>query len=349
VPCGLVFSLVIQANAAEPSRPEQLVLALGGRGIESWLRGVPGKLTGQAPVGRGTTGRRTICADAPGSEGIMAAAVNDSGLAGRFDATGEEDPPSASRRIHVEPVMGTMVSIDLRECSPEAATAAVAHIVQWLHHIDAVFSTYRHDSVISRIGRRELTAVQAGGDVAWVLNRCEELRRETDGYFDAWAGGALDPSALVKGWAVQRAAESLAAHGFTHFCLAAGGDIACRGGRRPGLPWRIGIQHPYDRAALAAVVPATDLAVATSGVYERGAHILDPRTGLAPDGVASVTVCGPDLGTADAYATAAFAMGHRAPAWTADLTGYEAMTILQDDTVYTTAGFPLADVAKEAR
>ena len=279
----------------------------------------------------------------------MAATVNEPGLAGRFDAAGGRHAPSVPRHVHVEPVMGTMVSIDLRACSAEVATAAVGHIVPWLHHVDAVFSTYRYDSAISRIGRRELTAVQAGGDVAWILDRCEELRRETDGYFDAWAGGVLDPSALVKGWAVQCAAESLAGYGVTRFCLAAGGDIACRGGRQPGLPWRIGIQHPYDRAALAAVAHATDLAVATSGVYERGAHILDPRTGLAPDGVASVTVCGPDLGTADAYATAAFAMGDRAPAWTAGLAGYEAMTILQDDTVYATAGFPLADSAREAR
>src|SRR5207237_1247990 len=106
-------------------------------------------------------------------------------------------------------------------------------------------------------------------------------------------------------------------------------------------PWRIGIQHPLDPAALAGVVALGNGAVATSGTYERGEHIVDPRTGRAPEGVLSVTVTGPDLGTADAYATAAFAMGADGPAWTATLDGYEAMTILADETVLATRGFPL--------
>jgi thiamine biosynthesis lipoprotein len=82
------------------------------------------------------------------------------------------------------------------------------------------------------------------------------------------------------------------------------------------------------------------VAVATSGLYERGDHIVDPSSRRAPDGVLSVTVAGPDLGTADAYATAAFAMGSDGPGWTLGLDGYEAMTILADDTVLTTPGFP---------
>jgi thiamine biosynthesis lipoprotein len=115
------------------------------------------------------------------------------------------------------------------------------------------------------------------------------------------------------------------------------------------VPWRIGIQHPFDRGAVAAVVHATDLAVATSGTYDRGEHIIDPHTGRPPEGLSSVTICGPDLGTADAYATAAFAMGRQAPRWTAGLVGYEAMTVLGDDTVYTTADFPTARPSKEIR
>jgi len=68
--------------------------------------------------------------------------------------------------------------------------------------------------------------------------------------------------------------------------------------------------------------------------------VLDPHTGRAPKGVLSVTVTGPDLATADAYATAAFAMAARAPYWTARLRGYEAMTILQGDRVFTTLWIP---------
>ena len=81
-----------------------------------------------------------------------------------------------------------------------------------------------------------------------------------------------------------------------------------------------------------------DLAVATSGEYERGAHILDPHTGRPPSGLLSVTVVGPDLATADAYATAAFAMGADGPEWTATLDGYDALCITSDGRVLTTPG-----------
>ena len=123
--------------------------------------------------------------------------------------------------------------------------------------------------------------------------------------------------------------------------INAGGDIRLRGGALPAGHWRVGIQHPLARGRVAAVIEATDLAVATSGAYERGAHVVDPHTGRPPAGVLSVTVVGPDLASADAYATAAFAMGRTGPHWAARLRGgYEAMTILADETVLTTAGFP---------
>jgi thiamine biosynthesis lipoprotein len=96
---------------------------------------------------------------------------------------------------------------------------------------------------------------------------------------------------------VQRAADQLYEAGVTDFCLTAGGDVATRGLAGAGAPWRVGIRHPYDRRAVAAIVEARHgLAVATSGAYERGEHILVPATGRPPHGVLSVTVVGPDLG-----------------------------------------------------
>jgi thiamine biosynthesis lipoprotein len=132
----------------------------------------------------------------------------------------------------------------------------------------------------------------------------------------------------------------LVAEGARNLCVHAGGDVRVRGERAPGQAWRVGIQHPHLRDRTAAVLHARDLAVATSGAYERGAHIVDPRTGEPPEGVLSVTVLGPDLGTADAYATAAFAMGLEGPAWTAGLDDYEALTILSDGRVLSTRGVP---------
>jgi thiamine biosynthesis lipoprotein len=207
--------------------------------------------------------------------------------------------------------------------------------VAWLHAVDAEFSTYRQGSAVSRLGRGELAASEAGDDLRWVMRRCEALRAETGGFFDAHATGAFDPSAFVKGWAAQRAADGLQAAGVERFCINAGGDVVTHGG-----PWRIGVRHPLDGQALAAVIEAADLAVATSALYERGDHVVAPASGRAPQDVLSVTVVGPDLGVADAYATAAFAMGADGPAWTLGLERYEGMTILADETVRTTPGFP---------
>lgn len=244
-----------------------------------------------------------------------------------------------ARQIHVEHVMGTVVSIDVRGTRP--AADSIARAVATLHDADRVFSTYREDSAIRRLDRGELTLAHAPADVRRVLARCAALERATGGAFDVHASGALDPSAYVKGWAAHRAANVLRAGGFRDVCVAAGGDVVARGERAPGLPWRIGVQHPRDPAAVAAIVEARDLAVATSGAYERGAHIV-ARGGGGPGGVLSVTVTGPDLGLADAYATAAFALGAGAPTLRLPH-GYEAMTILADDRVLTTPGFPVVE------
>jgi thiamine biosynthesis lipoprotein len=249
------------------------------------------------------------------------------------------------RNVLVEHVMGTVVSLDARGADPALTDAAFARVAGWLRDVDRRFSTYRADSEISRIGAGELAPEAASEDVRFVLDRCAALRAATGGAFDEHATGRLDPSAFVKGWAVQRGADLLRAEGLADFALNAGGDVVVRGGALQARSWRIGIQHPHDRAAIAATIDITNSAVATSGLYERGTHLLDPRTGAAPEGVVSVTVAGPDLGLADAYSTAAFALGLDGPRWTLGLDGYEAMTILADDQVLTTPGFPATEAS----
>jgi thiamine biosynthesis lipoprotein len=234
------------------------------------------------------------------------------------------------------------IVVDLRD--EPADEQALDQLFDWLCLVDATFSTYKGDSEISRLNRGELVLADATSDVQEVLARCDELREETSGYFDArFDGGSVDPSGLVKGWSVDRAAAILNDAGLRNYAINAGGDIRLRGGALPDTVWRVGIQHPGVREGVAAIVEGDDLAVATSGEYARGQHVLDPHTGRPPSGVLSVTITGPDLATADAYATAAFAMGaERAPAWTARLRGYEAMTILADERVLSTPGFPRA-------
>ena len=238
----------------------------------------------------------------------------------------------------VEQIMGLPIVVDVRD--HDVDDEVLEQVFAWLREVDATFSTYCEDSVISRIARDELLREDAPAQVRAVLDRCDELRRETDGYFDACYGGSLDPSGLVKGWAVDRAATILDQAGLRNFAINAGGDIRLRGRAVPEPSWRVGIQHPLERGAVAAVVSGSDLAVATSGAYARGEHVIDPHRGRAPEGVLSVTITGPELATADAYATAAFAMGEDGPHWSARLAGYEALTITSDRRVLATPGFP---------
>jgi thiamine biosynthesis lipoprotein len=243
---------------------------------------------------------------------------------------------SVAGLCRVEEVMGIPVGIDVRDAGVDPA--ALDRAFAWLRWVDATFSTYRPDSAISRLNAGTLALGDAAPEVHEVLVRCEGLRARTRGCFDVRARGALDPSAFVKGWAVEAVARMLVAAGARNLCVHAGGDVCVRGERAQGQPWRVGIQHPWQRDRVATVLRTRGLAVATSGSYERGPHIVDPRTGRAPQGVASVTVLGPDLATADAYATAAFAMGVEGPAWTAGLDGYDALTILADGRVLSTPG-----------
>lgn len=243
----------------------------------------------------------------------------------------------------VEHVMGMPVIVDVRD--EHIGNDVLDRVFDWLRLVDARFSTFKPDSEICRIDRGELALEDAHTDVRGVLARSEELRKETGGYFDVRAGASrqLDPSGLVKGWSVDRAAAILAAAGATSYAVNAGGDIRLRGGALPETVWRVGIQHPLERDRITAVIETRDLAVATSGAYERGEHVFDPHTGRPPTGLLSVTITGPDLATADAYATSAFAMGPRGAQWTAGLSGYEAMTILADGRVLLTNGFPSVD------
>jgi FAD:protein FMN transferase len=232
--------------------------------------------------------------------------------------------------------MGIPVGIDVRDGA--VASSALDAAFARLRWVDATFSTYLPESEISRLEAGTLALADAQPEVRAVVARCEQLRKLTGGCFDVRARGPIDPSGYVKGWAVQQAVELLTAAGARNVCVHAGGDVCVRGERASGRPWRVGVQHPRERDRVAAVLNAGDLAVATSGAYERGTHIVDPRTGRPPAGVLSVTVLGPDLGTADAYATAAFAMGLDGPAWTAGLSGYDALTILADGRVLSTPG-----------
>ncbi len=246
---------------------------------------------------------------------------------------------------HVEHVMGTTVSIELVEDRPaDELRELIADVCAWLHEVDARFSTYKPDSEVSRLRRGEITAADFSPDLRHVLSVCADLWRDTDGWFDAYAAGPLDPSGYVKGWSVEVASARLLAAGSTSHYINAGGDIRMRGRHPDGVPWRVGIRHPWEADKLSWVLAVTDGAVATSGTYERGDHVINPRTGQPAKGLRSVTVVGPDLALADAYATAALAMGEAGLPWLAKLAtdGYDSAVVTDDGRAFSSAGLPAA-------
>jgi thiamine biosynthesis lipoprotein len=243
---------------------------------------------------------------------------------------------------HVEHVMGTVVSFDVRadELNRGVLSEAIGEAVVWLHRVDAVFSTYRNDSQIERLARGEIGIDRCDADVALVLALCDDIGRESGGYFSARFRGRLDPTGVVKGWAVEYASQLLVSAGSIAHSVNGGGDVQTVGEPEPGRPWRVGIAHPEQPGALAAVAEVRGLAVATSGSAERGAHVIDPFTGRPATELVSVTVVGADLTRVDAYATAAIAMGHRARCWLEELSGYEGFAVAPDGTGWATSGFP---------
>jgi thiamine biosynthesis lipoprotein len=225
---------------------------------------------------------------------------------------------------YVDHVMGMPISLALRGRHEDdaAAEAAWAEAMAALRDVDRVFSTYRPDSHVSRLDRGEISLVACPPEVLEVLALGERWRLESAEAFDVRRRGAdgelhLDPSGVVKGWAVERAARPLHHLAETDFCLSAGGDMVCFAGPE-AAPWRVGIEDPDDPSRVLAVVPVRQGAVATSGLAHRGAHITDARTGRVPTEVASVTVVADDLVRADLDATAAFALDAEAATWLAE-------------------------------
>ena len=225
------------------------------------------------------------------------------------------------------PVMGTGVTFQVHGAAPAAARAAIADALAWLRWVDLTFSTYRPDSQISRLDAGTLAAEECCEEVREVLGLCLSALEASGGYFDAHADGRLDPSGMVKGWAVESASALLADAGLSNHLVECGGDIRMRGRPVPAAAWKVGIAHPLRAGGLCAVLELTDGAVATSGTYQRGLHVIDPHTGRAPRDVVSVTIIGASLTDVDARATAALAMGSGAVDWLAGQTDVEAMVI----------------------
>jgi thiamine biosynthesis lipoprotein len=237
----------------------------------------------------------------------------------------------------VQDVMGMPVTVDV--IGDAAEPAALDEVFAELDRLDRMFSPFIASSEVSRINRGEIAPEAAGHLMTEVVNLCRQYERATDGYFSAWVGERFDPSGLVKGWAIDRACSILDRLGYRDFYVDAGGDVQTRGRNSDGRPWRVGIRHPVERDKVACVVLMSGGAVATSGTYEKGAHILDPHTGEPAATFLSFTVAGPDILQTDVFATAAFAMGMRGLDFIRNAPGYEAFAIDKELRAWSTPGF----------
>lgn len=239
-----------------------------------------------------------------------------------------------ARRAWTEQVMGMPVSVHVRGAAAhdDATREAVAGAFAALRAVDATFSPFRADSELSRLRRGELALGAASDDMRVVERLCRTAVERTGGAFDPWRWrDGYDPTGLVKGWAISRVGELL--RGLDADVLVnAGGDVLARSAS--GEPWLVGVEDPTDRSRVLATVPVVDGAVATSGPAARGAHIVDPRTGLPASGLLSATVVGPSIVWADVDATAAVVLGDAAPAWTRTLHGTSGILVLADGGVH---------------
>ena len=229
-----------------------------------------------------------------------------------------------------ERVMGTVFVVETPEKTNEAV---VDEVFRWFDWVERMFSVHRVDSEISRIDRGELDLDTCDPQVRGVLTRCEGLRERSGGAFEhRSAGRRLDPSAFVKGWSVDRAGLILRLAGVDTWRVNAGGDVLCSL-RSSGSPsTRVGLRHPEHPHQIAAVLTIANGAVATSGEYERGAHMWGCHEGKT---LRSVSVVGPELGVADALATALFVAGEPAPPWMDRFPGYGVLALTDEECIWT--------------
>ena len=232
--------------------------------------------------------------------------------------------------------MGMPITV---EVAGEIKPDVVRDIFTYFREVDERYSPYKTTSEVSK-ANGSASIEELSSEFQWVLKLCAQTKSETKGYFDAYHGKKLDPSGLVKGWAIQNAANQLRLKGQVNFYIEAGGDVQIDGLSEDGEPWSLGIRNPFETQTIVKHLAVSDCGVATSGTYIRGDHIYDPvHENTAPQAVQSITVIGPNVYDADRFATAAFAMGSDGVGFIENLKGFEAYMIDDNQTATFTSGF----------
>ena len=234
-------------------------------------------------------------------------------------------------------IMGMPVIIQVIDAS--VTEEDIGEVFSYFHFIDKKFSTYKEDSEIAQINRGELKPSQFSNEMKKILSLSEETKKETDGYFDINLNGILDPSGLVKGYAIFQGSLILKEKGFQNFYVEIAGDIQVFGKNEKRENWKIGIQNPFDLNEIVKVVGLSNKGIATSGTYRRGGHIYNPKQKKEAGEIASISVIGPNVYEADRFATAAFAIGEKGIEFIEKLKGFEGYMIKKNKIAVLTSGF----------
>jgi len=215
----------------------------------------------------------------------------------------------------------------------------ISEVFSYFHYIDKKFSTYKKESEISQINRGEIKEWDYSDDMKKILKLSEETKKETNGFFDIDYNGIIDPSGLVKGYAVFQGAEILRRKNFKNYYVEIAGDIQIQGKNEKRENWKIGIQNPFDLDEIIKVVKLSNKGIATSGNYIRGTHIYNPKEKGFAEEIAGITVIGPNVYEADRFATAAFAMGEKGIDFLEHLKGFEGYMVKKNKKAILTSGF----------
>lgn len=279
--------------------------------------------------------------------------------------------------------LGATVTMTVLHAVESAANAALDAAFAELERIESVMSLYRPESQISRLNRE---GVLANPDARFVevLRFAADVTEKSGGAFDVtvqplWAlkgakpdastltlvdwrkvelditriklapGMAITLNGIAQGYAADAAMRVMREHGVEHALIDAG-EFSAHGNNAENAPWRIGIQHPRERDAFAALAQLENRCLATSGDYETAFsddfsrhHILNPHTGESPGELASVSVLAPTAMAADALSTTLFVLGaKRGIDFLRHYPGTDALLILKNGRRVVTPGFPFA-------
>lgn len=246
--------------------------------------------------------------------------------------------PKQNNMKQTKTLMGMHITIEVAD---ELVTRKdIDEVFRYFTYIDEKFSTYKDTSEISKINNGKLHEAMYSRDMKVILLLSEQTKKATNGHFNIMHDGQIDPSGLVKGWAIWQAANMLKKKGFGNFYVDAGGDIQVVGKNSRGMPWTVGIRNPFKSGEIVKVLQLNNKGIATSGTSIRGQHIYNPHDSNADlSEIVSFTVIGPNIYEADRFATAAFAMGFRGIYFIENLTGFEAYVIDKNGIATFTSGF----------